>query len=68
MGAAICAAVGSGMHPSWDVAVSRMVRLTQSVSPSPGGSHEYERFHRVHTELRARTHDLFEWMTASLDS
>jgi xylulokinase len=68
MGAAICAAVGSGMHPSWDVAMNRMVRLTQSVSPSPGGSHEYERFHRVHTELRARTHDLFEWMTASLDS
>lgn len=67
MGAAICAAVGSGMHPSWDGAVARMVRHSPVVSPSPHGVADYHRLHRVHTELRARTHDLFEWMSSQLN-
>jgi sugar (pentulose or hexulose) kinase len=67
MGAAVCAAVGSGMHSSWDEAVARMVRHTPVVSPSLQGANDYDQLHRVHTELRARSHDLFEWMNSQLN-
>ncbi|MDQ1553543.1 MAG: xylulokinase [Microbacteriaceae bacterium] len=68
VGAAVCAAVGSGMHPSWDEAVARMVRQAPVVSPSPQGAKDYHQLHRVHTELRARSHDLFEWMNSQLNN
>jgi xylulokinase len=67
MGAAICAAVGSGMHSSWDDAMHRMVRYALPVPVSPERSNAYQRFHRVHTGLRARTNTLFEWMAVSLE-
>ena len=66
MGAAICAAVGSGMYPSWDEAIVKMVRYAPPVQPSPNRTVAYARLHRVHTELRSRTDSLFEWMTAEL--
>ncbi|WP_349898958.1 FGGY-family carbohydrate kinase [Parafrigoribacterium soli] len=68
MGAAICAAVGSGMHPSWDEAITRMVRYAPPVEPSQNRAAAYSRLHRVHTGLRARTDGLFEWMTTELQS
>jgi xylulokinase len=67
MGAAICAAVGSGIHSSWDEAVARMVRYSSPVQVSPDRSREYQRLRRAHTELRARVDQLFEWMTDSLE-
>lgn len=66
MGAAICAAVGSGMHSSWEDASARMVRHVLPVQPSTETSREYERYHKVHTELRARSSELFQWISASL--
>lgn len=35
LGAAICAAVGSGLHPDWESAVSAMVRWEPEVRPGP---------------------------------
>lgn len=67
MGAAICAAVGSGMHTTWDDAIGQMVRFAPPVLVSPEGAKAYQRFRRVHTELRARTDTLFEWMAISLE-
>ncbi|WP_426517995.1 FGGY-family carbohydrate kinase [Diaminobutyricibacter sp. McL0618] len=66
MGAAICAAVGSGLHPSWDDAIAAMVRHAPLTRVSPQAARDYERFHRAHTGLRARLDDTFEWMAAGL--
>jgi sugar (pentulose or hexulose) kinase len=66
MGAAVCAAVGGRLQPGWDAAQAAMVRHSSPVAPIPENSLAYERFHRVHTGLRARTDDLFAWMAAEL--
>ncbi len=68
MGAAICAAVGSGIHSSWEEAIETMVRYASPVQPSPERAAAYTGLHRVHSELRSRTDSLFEWMTAELRS
>ncbi|HEU0206509.1 MAG TPA: FGGY family carbohydrate kinase [Pseudolysinimonas sp.] len=68
MGAAICAAVGSGMHSSWEDASARMVRHVSSVQPTAETSRAYESYHTVHTELRARTSELFRWVSSTLAS
>ena len=42
IGAAICAAVGVGMHADWDEAVRAMVRLGPSIPPDPHLVRAYE--------------------------
>ncbi|MBO1740009.1 hypothetical protein JNB50_14905 [Leifsonia sp. TF02-11] len=45
VGAAICAAVGAGLHPGWDEAVAAMTRLGEPVSASADPA--------IHARLRA---------------
>ncbi len=45
VGAAICAAVGAGLHPGWDDAVAAMTRLSEPVSASADPA--------IHARLRA---------------
>ncbi len=47
LGAAICAAVGAGIHPGWDEAVAAMVTTGVRFEPDPGGVGQY-------TEVRTR--------------
>ena len=59
MGAAICAAVGAGMHDSWDNAIDAMVRSDALTQPDAERHREYR-----HWELRSKTvvdraHQLF---------
>ncbi|MBI5160947.1 MAG: sugar kinase [Micrococcales bacterium] len=63
-GAAICAAVGSGMHSSWDDAVTAMVRRESVAEPDRALVRRYQPFRRRHTELRSRVHELTEWMAS----
>lgn len=51
LGAAVCAAVGSGLHPGWDDALAAMVRLGEPVGPSPQAP-EYTRLRATHRRAR----------------
>lgn len=41
LGAAVCAAVGAGIHPGWDEAVAAMVTTGARFAPDPGGVEQY---------------------------
>lgn len=61
IGAAICAAVGAGIHPGWDAAVAAMVRLSEPLRPSAqAGDHELLRaeHRRVRAAVRALSEEL----------
>jgi xylulokinase len=51
LGAAVCAAVGSGLYAGWDQALEQMVRLTEPAAPGPGRS-EYDRLRTLHRHAR----------------
>jgi sugar (pentulose or hexulose) kinase len=51
LGAAVCAAVGAGLHPGWDEAVAAMVRLGDPLAPSEAAS-EYARLRTLHRRAR----------------
>lgn len=68
MGAAICAAVGSGSSSGWDAAVEAMVHEGTAITPSHRRASAYEPFRRVHAELRPRVHALTEWATEQLET
>ena len=57
MGAAICAAVGTGLHPTWDDAVAAMVETDVEVYPDPDLVAAYAqvrtRYDRIIPRLRA---------------
>ena len=53
LGAAICAAVGTGVHPDFDAAGSTMVRPGATVRPEAAASRAYAGLARVHADLRA---------------
>lgn len=50
-GAAICAAVGSGLHSGWDQAARAMVRWREPVLPSESAA-EYTRLRKEHRRVR----------------
>lgn len=54
IGAAVCAAVGAGVHPSWDAAVAAMVRLSEPVLPGSGETERLEvaRLRAAHRRTR----------------
>lgn len=56
VGAAISAAVATGVHPGWREAVQSMVHLEPSIQPDPGGVEAYvgvrERYERVIPRVR----------------
>ncbi|WGD37528.1 FGGY-family carbohydrate kinase [Lysinibacter sp. HNR] len=51
IGAAICAAVGSGTHPDWDTAVDAMTRLSDPLLPSANAA-VYARLRPRHRRVR----------------
>ncbi|MGO4593291.1 FGGY-family carbohydrate kinase [Leifsonia sp. 2TAF2] len=52
LGAAVCAAVGSGMHDGWESALAAMVRLGEPLAPSAHAD-EYRRLRVEHRRVRA---------------
>lgn len=53
LGAAICAAFGTSVHPDFDTAVATMVRPGATVRPEAAASRAYADLARVHADLRA---------------
>lgn len=51
MGAAICAAIGTGMHASWDDAVAAMVHLDEEVAVDPDLQRGYAQVMRTHARV-----------------
>lgn len=58
-GAAICAAVATGVHASFDDGVAAMVRLRDSFVPNPANAEVYRALGAVHREATAHTDDLY---------
>ena len=52
LGAAVCAAVGSGMHDGWEAALAAMVRLGGPIAPS-GDAPVYAGLRAAHRRARA---------------
>ncbi len=61
LGAAICAAVGVGVHPDWDTAVEAMVPPGRVFAPEPAGVAAYRRIARTYARLPELTEPLFAW-------
>lgn len=59
LGAAICASVGTGVHPTWDAAIDAMVRTDATFAPDPGLVAEYERVSRRYEHVVPRAAGLF---------
>lgn len=53
LGAAICAAVGAGVHPTWDAAVAAMVRRAEPQQPRTDAAATYARLRLQHRRTRA---------------
>ena len=61
LGAAIDAAVGLGLHPSFEVAVASMTRLGRVFVPDPATSDLYDRlYRRVYRKMYERLRPLYE--------
>ncbi|MFC7788084.1 FGGY-family carbohydrate kinase [Microbacterium sp. MAHUQ-60] len=65
IGAAVSAAVGSGLHPDWDAAVATMVGRTEPQHPSPASA-VYRSLRAWHRGIRARVDALDAWSAAQL--
>lgn len=59
LGAAICAAVGAGLHPGWDEAVHAMVRPGVSIQPDTHLVRAYDDVRRAHARVVPRIRRLF---------
>lgn len=59
MGAAVCAAVGVGMHADWDDAVAAMVRRGESIRPDPLLVRAYDTVRRERARVIPRVRRLF---------
>jgi sugar (pentulose or hexulose) kinase len=65
LGAAIDAAVGLGIHPSFDAAVAAMTRLVETRDPEPGAAGLYdELYRRVYRRMYERLRPLYEEIQA----
>ena len=65
LGAAIDAAVGLGLHPSIETAVSEMTRLVETVEPDPERQRLYDQlYRRVYRKMYARLKPLYEEIMA----
>ena len=61
LGAAICAAVATGVHPDVDTAVARMTPQRESFTPDPANGDVYRRMaDTVYHDIRDHTDALFE--------
>ncbi|MGJ0205148.1 FGGY family carbohydrate kinase [Leucobacter sp. gxy201] len=59
MGAAICAAVATGIHPDFDSAVAAMVRVDVRVAPDPAWVEAYAAVRERYRELLPRLHAIY---------
>ena len=50
-GAAICAAVGSGLHPGWAEAVAAMTGRGETFTPDPDAAAAYDRLAAAYADL-----------------
>ena len=63
LGAAIDAAVGLGLHPDFNTAVSEMTRLGVSFEPNPINHRIYdELYNQVYLKMYARLHPLYKYI------
>ncbi len=61
LGAAIDAAVGAGLHPSFEAAVAAMTRLGDTFTPNPAAQAIYEAlFQQVYRQMYARLRPMYE--------
>jgi sugar (pentulose or hexulose) kinase len=61
LGAAIDAAVGLGLHPSFEAAVAAMTRVAETRDPDPAAQALYEElYRRVYLRLYGRLKPLYE--------
>ncbi|MEQ3553158.1 FGGY-family carbohydrate kinase [Pseudonocardia nematodicida] len=58
-GAAICAAVATGVHPSFDDAVAAMVTERDRHEPEKAHTDLYDALRAVHRDVRSHTDDLY---------
>jgi ribulose kinase len=65
LGAAICAAVGSGVHPDWDTAVKAMVTTADVFTPSPAAE-TYASIAQDHARITGYTDPLFASLNQNL--
>lgn len=59
MGAAICAAVGTGIHADWDAAIDAMVRTEATFVPEPATQRSYAELERRYLTVSGRARELF---------
>jgi sugar (pentulose or hexulose) kinase len=65
LGAAIDAAVGLGIHPSFDAAVAAMTRVVETREPNPAAAALYdELYRRVYRQMYERLKPLYEEIRA----
>jgi sugar (pentulose or hexulose) kinase len=63
LGAAICAAVGTGVHASWEGAVRAMTRVGRAFEPDRQAAATYERLYReVYLGMYGRLRPLYRRM------
>jgi len=67
LGAAVCAAVGAGLHPDWETAVVRMVRPGRTFAPAPESVADYERVGAAYATLTQHTDPMFAQVQALAD-
>lgn len=67
IGAAVCAAVGHGIHPDVETAVRAMTRPGDTFSPDPSAQRRYERVHEVYRDLSELTDALLRRLATSYD-
>jgi sugar (pentulose or hexulose) kinase len=68
LGSAVCAAVGTGVHPDFETAVARMTRARESFAPRPAdtetyrrlGESVYQRIREATDAILERSHSIFE--------
>jgi ribulose kinase len=59
LGAAICAAVGVGLHPDWDTATEQMVAPGPTFTPEPSRAAAYHSVRRAHARLAGLADTMF---------
>lgn len=64
LGAAICAAVGAGVHPDFDTAVERMVGVGDTFEPNGASTAAYARIGAAYSMLTEHTDPLFTQVQA----
>jgi len=65
LGAALCAAVGSGIHASWDAAIAAMVHQGESFLPRDDSVAAYQKLAVTYDGLREYTDPLFKFMAGA---